>query len=126
MPSQKRWALLEHSGLPGGIHFDLLLEDGNVCRTWRLPNLLILDGPNQQVVSLPPHKLDWLETLGRPVSGNRGVATRKQFGCFVGKLPTSEDGLIEIQLHSEEMIGLLLIKNLVCSFSSISDAVAKK
>ncbi len=120
MLNQKRWALLEHSGLAEGIHFDLLLEDANACRTWRLPQLLALDGPTQEVFVLPPHSLDWLEQLGRPVSGGRGFAKRISCGFFVGTLPECPEGIVDVDLHGGEIAGNLLIKNLVCSFSSLA------
>ena len=42
-----RFALLEHTGAPddpGGRHFDLLLEAGEACRTWRLLEIPQADG----------------------------------------------------------------------------------
>ena len=41
-----RYALLRHTGAPddpGGCHFDLLLEDGATCRTWRLADVPSID-----------------------------------------------------------------------------------
>ena len=64
MAKQNRWVLLEHSGSPldqGGIHFDLLLEDGDSCRTWRLPKIPLLDGEPQEATPLVFHRLEWLE-----------------------------------------------------------------
>ena len=119
MASKKRWVLLEHSGLPDGIHFDLLVEDKNSCRTWRLPNLLILDGPSQAVTVLSPHNLYWLERTEGSVSGGRGFAKRILFGLFVGDLPTKDEASMEIDLYSEAIQGRLLIKNGVCRFFSV-------
>jgi hypothetical protein len=80
-----RFVLLEHVGHPddgGGRHFDLLLEDGPACRTWKL-----LDVPQggAGVVAgreLPRHRLEWLETNGAEVSHNRGFARRIDAGTF--------------------------------------------
>ena len=48
-----RYALLRHTGAPddpSGCHFDLLLEEGDHCRTWRLADVPTTDGQRQQAV----------------------------------------------------------------------------
>jgi hypothetical protein len=78
-----RFALLEHTGAPddpGGRHFDLLLEAGEACRTWRLLEIPQADGPPVAAIELPPHRLVWLERLEGEVSGGRGVARRVAAG----------------------------------------------
>ena len=80
-----RWVLLKHIGSPDdikGIHFDLLLEDKELCRTWRLADTPLLDGPYVDSVFSAPHNLYWLDTEEKVVSGNRGVATRIKKGIF--------------------------------------------
>ena len=58
--SKARYALLRHTGAPddpSGCHFDLLLEDGDACRTWRLQRIPSLDGTSQPAEPLVPHRL---------------------------------------------------------------------
>ena len=78
-----RFTLLEHIGAPddpGGRHFDLLLEAGEACRTWRLLEIPQADGPPVAAIELPPHRLVWLERLEGEVSGGLGVARRVATG----------------------------------------------
>ena len=74
-----RFAILEHTGAPddaAGRHFDLLIEAGEACRTWRLAALPEPDGPPVAAVELPPHRLAWLDHGAGEVSGGRGFARR--------------------------------------------------
>ena len=119
----KRWVLLEHSGFPDDsqdVHFDLLLEDDKGCRSWRLEKIPIIDGPSQKVLLLPMHKLDWLETMGREVSGGRGWARRLWAGFFLGSLPKDCRAPIQLKLESKEMDGWLEIKDFRCKLHSCS------
>lgn len=80
-----RFALLEHTGAPddpAGRHFDLLLEDGAACRTWRLLDVPQPGGPAVAALELPPHRLAWLDTLEGKVSGGRGHARRIDAGDY--------------------------------------------
>ena len=74
-----RFALLEHSGAPddpAGLHYDLLLESGETCRTWRLAGMPVAGGPAVAAVELPRHRLAWLDHEAGEVSGGRGFARR--------------------------------------------------
>lgn len=56
------------------LHWDLMLEDDGVLRTWRLakeptPDIIIA------AETLPDHRLHYLDYEG-PVSGDRGTVTR--------------------------------------------------
>ncbi len=122
--NNSRWVLLEHRGCPSdqrGIHFDLLLEYENGCRTWRLSNILILDGPFQEAIPLPSHSLEWLETSGRAVSGGRGWARPVMGGFFNGELPVMQDGAIKVELHARDISGILEINDCLCRFSSLEN-----
>jgi hypothetical protein len=80
-----RFALLEHTGAPddpAGRHYDLLLEDGAACRTWRLLAIPQLGGPVVAALELPPHRLAWLDILAGEVSGGRGHARRVAAGEY--------------------------------------------
>ena len=78
-----RFALLEHTGAPddpAGRHFDLLVEAGAACRTWRLAELPRAGGAAVAAVALPPHRLAWLDHESGEVSGGRGFARRVDGG----------------------------------------------
>ncbi len=116
-----RWVLLRHIGAPDdlkGIHFDLLLEDKNFCRTWRLSDIPLLDGPYVDSVYIAPHSLDWLDFQEKVVSGNRGVATRVKQGIFLNSLPNIEKAFINVSLQWEEAEGKLVIDENGCRIFS--------
>ncbi|MGB8854111.1 MAG: hypothetical protein WCC69_11150 [Pirellulales bacterium] len=80
-----RFAILEHTGAlddPAGRHYDLLLEAGDACRTWRLAELPVPGGPPVTAVELPPHRLAWLDHESGEVSGGRGFARRITAGEY--------------------------------------------
>ena len=96
-----RWVLLRHIGAPddeAGIHFDFLLEDKDFCRTWRLSDIPLLDGPYVYCEYIDPHNLYWLDIKEKVVSGNRGVATRIEKGIFLESLPPVENRFINLSL----------------------------
>ncbi len=107
-----RWVLLRHTDAPDdikGIHFDLLLEDKEFCRAWRLSDIPLLDGPCVDSVYIAPHKLDWLDVEAKVVSGNRGFATRIKKGFLLRSLPSIEGSSIKISLRWEDVEGDLVI-----------------
>lgn len=80
-----RFAILEHTGAPddpAGRHFDLLVEAGEACRTWRLVTLPEPGEPPVAAVELPPHRLAWLDHAAGEVSGGRGFARRVAAGTW--------------------------------------------
>ena len=101
-----RWVLLRHTDAPDdlrGIHFDLLLEDKGFCRTWRLSDIPVLDGPYVDSMHIAPHNLDWLDIQEKVVSGNRGVATRIKKGVFSKSLPKIDKSCINLSLKWEDV-----------------------
>ena len=112
-----RWVLLKHIGAPDdikGIHFDLLLEDKDFCRTWRLTKLPQLDGPYVDAILIKPHKLEWLNIEEKVLSGNRGVATRIKNGIFFKALPSIEDLAINLLLTWDDRAVDFLIDERGC------------
>ncbi|MFM7521985.1 MAG: hypothetical protein ACKO9B_16180 [Planctomycetota bacterium] len=78
-----RWVLLEHVAAPDdpvGRHYDLLLEAGESCRTWRLAEIPRAGGPAVPAVAIAPHRLAWLDHVAGEVSGGRGFARRVDGG----------------------------------------------
>ena len=113
-----RYALLRHTDAPddpSGCHFDLLLEDGDACRTWRLAKVPTLDGISQPAVLLAPHRLVWLEPRSAAVSGNRGWAERVMAGRYQGKLPDNPAHPVELTLLGGDLQGQLRIHQGHCS-----------
>ncbi|MFM8283486.1 MAG: hypothetical protein ACKOCW_07985 [Planctomycetaceae bacterium] len=81
-----RWILLEHTAAPddpAGRHFDLLVEEGESCRSWRLAAIPVADGASVPAVAIAPHRLAWLDHRSGPVSGGRGFARRVAAGDCV-------------------------------------------
>ena len=116
-----RWVLLRHTGAPDdlrGFHFDLLLEDKGVCRTWRLSDIPILDGPYVDSFYIAPHNLDWLDVKEKVVSGNRGLAIRIKKGIFFKSLPSIEKEFINLSLKWEDVESDLLIDENGCRIFS--------
>jgi len=107
--NQLRYALLEHFGAPDdpeGRHLDLLLEDGDSCRSWRLEAIPRLDGPAVRATPIPPHRLIWLEREAAVVSGNRGWARRVVAGTMRGRLSGDPDQPVRVELEGMAVIGL--------------------
>jgi hypothetical protein len=78
-----RFVILLHIGSPNykaGEHWDLMLEAGDVLRSWALaappsPRTLIA------AAQLPDHRLAYLDYEGR-ISGDRGVVSRWDRGDY--------------------------------------------
>ena len=106
---QLRFVLLEHFGAPDdprGCHLDLLLEDGDSCRSWRLDAIPRLDGPAVRATALPPHRLVWLDRQAAAVSGGRGWARRVVGGAMATPLPSDPQAPIHVILTGLAVIGL--------------------
>ena len=104
-----RYVVLEHTGAPDdprGCHLDLLLEDGEHCRTWRLDHWPQLDGDALTATPLPPHRLVWLERQSAAVSGGRGWARRLAGGHYAGELPKDPNTPLEVALSGLGVRGL--------------------
>ena len=112
---------MRHAGAPHditGIHFDFLLEDKEFCRTWRLSDIPLLDGPYVDSIYSSPHNLYWLDIKEKVLSGNRGVATRIKKGFVLGSLPSIENSFINLSLKWENIEGDLVIDENGCRIFS--------
>lgn len=74
-----RFAILRHD-FPD-LHWDLLLEAGDSCRTWRLSAVPQVD-VDIAATPIADHRLLYLDYEG-PVSGNRGIVECWDRGLFV-------------------------------------------
>ena len=113
--------MLKHIGSPDdikGIHFDLLLENKEFCRTWRLSDIPVLDGPYVNSVCIAPHKLYWLDIKEKVVSGNRGVATRIKQGIILQSFPSVESSAVHLSLIWDKLEVDLVIDNNGCRIFS--------
>ena len=110
-----RWVLLKHIGSPddiNGIHFDLLLEDKEFCRTWRLRDIPVLNGSYVDSVYIQPHNLYWLDIEEKVVSGNRGFAKRIKQGIFFQSFPSVESSYINFSLIWDKLeVDLVIDEN---------------
>ena len=116
-----RYALLRHTGAPddpSGCHYDLLLEDGGSCRTWRLPRLPLHGGDDTlEATPLPDHRRIWLDHRSAAVSGGRGWAERVMAGTYSGVLPTGSQLPVLVVLIDGDLQGTLRIQDGTCSLS---------
>ncbi|MFL5243014.1 MAG: DNA polymerase ligase N-terminal domain-containing protein [Gemmataceae bacterium] len=99
-----RFVILEHDH--PYLHWDLMLQAGNVLRTWRL------DAPPRpgQVISataLEDHRIDYLEYEG-PVSNDRGIVKRWDGGTYEGALDKNEATAVTVQ--GKRLAGMLQIR----------------
>ncbi|RPI89883.1 MAG: hypothetical protein EHM42_02275 [Planctomycetaceae bacterium] len=78
-------------------HWDLMLENDAVLRTWRLDRAPDLAGPIA-IQRLPDHRRAYLDFEG-PVSGNRGNVTRVLSGTYEFRVQASER--LDIMLSSQ-------------------------
>ena len=129
-----RYLFLEHTNAPNDPacrHVDLLLEDGESCRTWRLSSVPLPNGPSLQAIPLPRHRLIWLERTSAAVSGGRGWGRRILGGAFQGVLPENPSELIRLELlgtaalHLPDPLTLELANGKCRLYSSADDRPAQ-
>jgi hypothetical protein len=89
-------------------HFDLLIADAPMLRTWALDRWPLESGMECRAVALPRHRRRYLTYEG-PVSGNRGTVTRVETGQF--QLLTDAPDMVVLQLQSETHTRRIQIQN---------------
>lgn len=92
-----RFAILKHDH--PFVHWDLLLEDGESCQTWRLM-LEPAAGIAVPAERIADHRLVYLDYEG-PVSGDRGSVTRFDAGHFEWK--HKADKAVEVNLFGSHI-----------------------
>ena len=118
----RRWVILEHrvsKNITQGRHFDLLLEEKNSCRTWRMPKVPCIDGPSVKVTPIQPHKLYWLERKEAYISGGRGWAKRVEAGFYDDVLLKVDYFQTSVQIPTKSFKGILEINQDACRIFSI-------
>jgi hypothetical protein len=98
-----RYVLLEHDH--PFLHWDLMLESGDVLRTWRLLSLPETGKPIQ-AEAIFDHRIFYLDYEG-PISGNRGHVVRRDRGTFTW-LEQHEER-VEVELAGEALAGRLVL-----------------
>ena len=96
----------------------MLLQDYEFCRTWRLNDIPLLDGPYVDSVYISPHKLIWLDIEEKVLSGGRGVATRIKKGVFFKSLPSIEKSFINLPIKCQHYEVDLIIDQNGCKIVS--------
>ena len=105
-----RFVLLEHDH--PFLHWDLMLECGDVLRTWRLDRIPAV-AETIFAEPLPDHRLMYLDYEG-PVSGNRGTVKQIDKGDFTPSCPdtdVADHKDVELQLVGTRLRGTARISN---------------
>ena len=98
-----RYVILEHDH--PFLHWDFMLEAGDVLRTWRL---LECPRPGRIIAAeaLGDHRMAYLEYEGA-VGGNRGTVQRWDAGTFAGSL---EEERVEVDLAGGRLSGRAVLQ----------------
>jgi hypothetical protein len=88
-----RFVILEHDH--PSLHWDFMLEAGEVLRTWRLAEP---PQPGREVPAEPSfdHRLFYLDYEG-PVSGGRGLVSRWDAGTFAWEMEQNDRVVVSLQ-----------------------------
>jgi hypothetical protein len=97
-----RFAVLVHDS-PRGLHYDLLLESGDVLKTWALPQLPV-PGVEMECEALADHRPHYLDFEG-PISGGRGTVARFDRGTFDVEIWTLQE--VSVRISGEKLAGRL-------------------
>lgn len=95
------------------LHWDLMLEEESVLKTWRLNEPPAIDPTSDEssidlvAEALPDHRLVYLDYEG-PVSGDRGEVLQWDRGTF-SLLERSDDSIVAL-LTGEELAGRVTLK----------------
>ena len=99
-----RFVVLEHDHPMR--HWDLMLECGEILRTWRLSSPLRA-GEAIAATATFDHRLVYLDYEG-PVSGGRGRVVRRESGTFTWQVQA--EARIVVRLHGEQLRGALRLE----------------
>ena len=119
---KKRWVILEHrisKDTIQGRHFDLLLEEQQTCRTWRLEDVPEVNGPPVGAIAIESHKLVWLERKEAFISGGRGWAKQVKKGFYEGSIPKNSASLMSIKIYSHKISAMLELSQQTCRVFSL-------
>jgi hypothetical protein len=103
-----RYTLLEHHDAPddpAGLHYDLMVEDGDACRTWRLHSLPPAGGGDVTATEIARHRLAWLDAVEEEVSGGRGTVRR----IAAGECSPTTGVAVGFEIHGGPFAGKISI-----------------
>ena len=115
-----KWVLLEHkvhSASSLDVHFDLLVENGIDCLTWKFFKLPLLNKASIEIFKQPNHRLVWLSRLEHKLSGNRGFVKRVDHGRFKNVSDKQDSDSFRFILDGQLLYGLLEISGNSCKLS---------
>lgn len=95
-----RYVILRHDA-PQGLHWDFMIETGELLRTWSLPRPPE-SGVDMLGRSLPDHRPMYLDYEG-PISGGRGSVSRWDRGAY--EILHESDTELTVQLTGEKLTG---------------------
>lgn len=96
-----RYVILEHDHLE--LHWDFMLEAGNILRTWKLPAPPVYGELTQVKLSFD-HRLVYLDYEG-PISGDRGSVVRWDSGNYIWQ--TDEKDRVSVYIEGARLRGLV-------------------
>jgi len=95
-----RFVILEHDHPQ--VHWDLMLETGDVLRTWRLADAPFTTAEPILATTIGDHRRSYLDYEG-PVSGNRGYVVRWDGGTYEALALSDSD--VHIRLQGARLCG---------------------
>lgn len=99
----KQFVILEHNYR--GVHWDFMLEWGDVLRTWALAEPPQA-GHSIRATPLADHRLAYLEYEG-PVSGDRGAVKRWDGGTYL--LLEQRDDCVALRMEGKSCLGTVTL-----------------
>jgi len=96
-----RFVVLRHES-PHGVHFDFMLEAGDVLKTWALPQPP-QPGLEMEGKALADHRLAYLDYEG-PISGGRGSVRCWDRGIY--NMVEQSDARWVVELAGEKVAGI--------------------
>jgi len=94
-----QFVLLEHRW--NGVHWDLMLEDGEALRTWAI-DAPVVPGAELPARLLAAHRRAYLDYEG-PVSGGRGAVRRIDRGVYVPRV--WREDRVRVELAGTQLVG---------------------
>ncbi len=118
-----RWNLLKHEIIKDNlldIHYDLLIEQGQTCFTWKILNLPELDGSAVDIFEHSNHRLIWLTKESQLLSKDRGYVERVDNGTFTLLGKDLDRNNFSIFLKGNIFKGFFKKKGSLCRLLSIN------
>jgi DNA polymerase Ligase (LigD) len=102
-----RFVVLEHDH--PALHWDLMLEAGDVLKTWRLAEAPVLGRPID-ATALADHRVMYLDYEG-PISGDRGTVLRWDAGLFEEEADSMPEARA-LTLHGSRIAGRVRLERI--------------